>query len=703
MADKLYKKAAREKNLLLSWKRLHTAQNIQYKNEYRKIFLAYEIAHQKNIKDLSERLSGQSYKPSTVLKFYLPKPSGLQRPITFLHLEDLIVYQGFVNIAADKLSDRRNNLEYKFVFSNILNRDKRKGIFFLKKWQEGYRRFRRKIKSYYESKYLWVAHFDLAAYYDTIDHNVLVKQISPLNAYPEFTGKIREILGHWSTHLVNHKLSHGIPQGPTASNYLAELYFLPIDLKLVKKGVRYVRYVDDIKVFGKNEREVQLGIILLEELCKERGLIPQSKKYAITKAKTLEDAIGKMPSLTSEEKVYIFSSEDEAYQLFESALSEESEGKIDYTKLKFILKVSGPNKKILEEVKKLIGKFPNLIDVFCSFLSQYHLDESIGEFLFKAYLEKEPSPYAYVEGQLWELLARYQYLDNRTEKISKACERIKDSYDRYALKKGLYRFLCSSPKPTILKWLNTEGSTLIQAMTIPYLPMACYQNSAEMQGLIKTCFGRSDFESALVLIKDLIAYEHQGLLDYKIANLAKSSVIQNTLTELDLIQQGSNLDPIGEILHRRFGIKHSDVWKKILGSEYAHANQVLYFAETSFHIDKNSWAGWQDSFNDILVRCFIEAYAIKYPKAEFPELVEKGKLIDYGRLLDPKNKFSQTFQNIQKGFYDFHGNLRKNPVTHPYDKKTQKRTNFIDSQKQTESIDWLKSSYSEYVKCAIDL
>ncbi|HEC92801.1 MAG TPA: hypothetical protein ENI51_07420, partial [Candidatus Atribacteria bacterium] len=138
MWDKLYEKMSSVRNLELAWMRLKTGQNIQYKKYYRNLFLAYELTEKENIKRLSERLLGGSYKPSSILRFYLPKFSGLQRPITFLHLDDLIVYQALANVIADKFSNARKNVEFGNVFSNVLNRNKETKIFFFKRWQEGY-------------------------------------------------------------------------------------------------------------------------------------------------------------------------------------------------------------------------------------------------------------------------------------------------------------------------------------------------------------------------------------------------------------------------------------------------------------------------------------------------------------------------------------------------------------------------------------
>ena len=104
-------------NLLLAWRRLSTARNIPYKRFYRSIYAAYEIAHEQNIRDLSLRLKG-SWKPNKPFRIYLPKPSGLQRPITLLHLEDQIVLQAIANVFLISYQ-QEEKVEHKVVFSNI--------------------------------------------------------------------------------------------------------------------------------------------------------------------------------------------------------------------------------------------------------------------------------------------------------------------------------------------------------------------------------------------------------------------------------------------------------------------------------------------------------------------------------------------------------------------------------------------------------
>ena len=56
--------------------------------------------------------------------FMCPKPSGLQRPITLLSIEDQIVLQALANLFAEKVRNERNTLARKFIYSNKLGKKK---------------------------------------------------------------------------------------------------------------------------------------------------------------------------------------------------------------------------------------------------------------------------------------------------------------------------------------------------------------------------------------------------------------------------------------------------------------------------------------------------------------------------------------------------------------------------------------------------
>ena len=172
-----YRSLVSLQNLGIAWRRITTGRNLQYKRIYRPLYFAYEIAHKENLKHLHKLLLG-NWKPSSPDRIYLPKPSGIQRPLTLLGLEDQIVLQSIANVFAKKIYEKRQKVENNYVFSNILNEPKN-SKFFLRDWHETYYRFQKKCVEYYKVEKRWIAHYDLAAFYDTISHNLLIKIVSP--------------------------------------------------------------------------------------------------------------------------------------------------------------------------------------------------------------------------------------------------------------------------------------------------------------------------------------------------------------------------------------------------------------------------------------------------------------------------------------------------------------------------------------------
>ena len=84
------------KNLELAWFRIATGKNLQHKRFFRHIYGAYEPGLDANLTLLHEKLIG-GWKATPPMRVYLPKTSGLLRPITLLAIEDQIVLQAIAN------------------------------------------------------------------------------------------------------------------------------------------------------------------------------------------------------------------------------------------------------------------------------------------------------------------------------------------------------------------------------------------------------------------------------------------------------------------------------------------------------------------------------------------------------------------------------------------------------------------------------
>ena len=138
-----------QENLTLGWRRVTTGGNQAYKRFFRHLYYAYEIGLESNPKDLRSRILAGAWQPCSPDRIYIPKPSGLQRPITLLYVEDQIVLQAVANLIARKLFTRRQPFILKQVFSNVLTSPR--NIFFLKSWKQTYSAFQKMVRDQYNA------------------------------------------------------------------------------------------------------------------------------------------------------------------------------------------------------------------------------------------------------------------------------------------------------------------------------------------------------------------------------------------------------------------------------------------------------------------------------------------------------------------------------------------------------------------------
>lgn len=406
-------------NLRLAWRRINTGNNLQYKRFFREAYLVYEASLEQNLKVLRQKLLKKAWKPSHGTRIYLPKPSGLQRPIMLLGIEDQILLQAFANRVADKVRKKRHKVELICVFSNQAT--PADSIFFTEQWQRTFRKFQDKCKSIFTEGCRWAADFDMSAYYDTISHNVLRQIVSPRMSDTNTWSQVATWLQTWSAVDSDLMKGHGIPQGPIASDFLAEAFFLPIDLKMLKRKVMYIRYVDDIRLFGKTENEVRQAAIVLEQLCRERGLIPQSSKWGIRELKTPEDALGALPSIPPNDGRQPYDlgmPTDQARQILVSSLNKKHSLVADKSRFRFIMYRAPADAVILRHVLRLLPRHPEHIDAFMAYLCNYTRSRSATNAVI-SYLESGV-PYTYVRGELYHLLARIATSRNLQRALSLA-------------------------------------------------------------------------------------------------------------------------------------------------------------------------------------------------------------------------------------------------------------------------------------------
>lgn len=628
-------------NLKLAWRRINTGRNLQYKRFFREAFLVYEAGLDESLKDLKTRLEAGAWKPSHAHRVYLPKPSGLQRPLSFLELEDQIILQAIANQFANRLRKRRKKLEGDSVFSNVLLDDS-SSIFFTKPWQEHYRAFQSACERLFVSGYRWVGHFDLAAYYDTISHDLLISSAYP-SIEPRAENFIKECLQTWSADSIRAMTGHGIPQGPVASDFLADGFFLPIDQSLKAMSGQCIRYVDDIRIFGTTQNEVRQVALQLEQECRHRGLIPQSAKFEVRELRSVSDAMGSMPSIAPNDPTGGADHRldaDRAHQILESALSGRPIRVIDKSRLRYVMYRAPADNRILNRVLQLLPRHPEHVDAFTAYFGNYTRRTRIARSAFDVL--SSGMPYTYVRGELWHVIARLGNesiycaalrLAQEDAKIRKRCP---------VLSWGIMHFLLKADEAGVRRIgnrLNGEKS-LSRALLAPQFP-----DREFVTGKAGPALFRGSTIEQMAGVRQL-QVRQQSLNSIGLRPAQLSTVCQNTLRGLGIIRRRTgtrNRDYVAEHLVALYQCRTDRIWRKLLDTEYEHALQIILEARVRYDGAYSEWLSLQDSFNDILVRHFIVFLGQRGLPGSQRVVASNGNLVKYGNLISPNSPFDQNY------------------------------------------------------------
>jgi retron-type reverse transcriptase len=679
-------------NLELAWRRINTGTSPAYKRYFRQIYLAYEFGLEENLKHLHLSLKG-GWLPTPPSREYTPKASGLQRPLSLMTIEDQIVYQSVANAFADKLKTRRSKVEDLVAYSNVLDPGD-KSIFFVRGWRQSYRAFRNKVKEHYESGLIWIGFFDLSAFFDTISHELLIKMVSPRGGNAATWNKVREWLNCWSATPSSSPYHHGIPQGPLASGFLAECLLLSIDEQMRNAGIAYVRYVDDIRILADSELHLRRAIIQLEHSCRELGLIPHADKFAVQEAKSVDDAVGSLPSLAIEQSKKPWLEAQDAEDLLRSALVGKPQYIKDKSRVRFVMFRAEKSKKVLTYCLRLIPRHPEQIDAFVSYLSNYATSKRIENAL--ADLLENGMPYDYVRGELWLVLSRIASSDCLKKMATAAKNDAFLSNSSVTLQWGAVSFLLRCEQIGHVRVSNRipKCNPLVQSLLIPNLSEEHYKRDKLVSAILKDGPPEPGLAISHELVRRCLSVSDLGL-----RNRDLCACVQNCYKGVGIIgrRRNAGIDPIGQIITRRYGTAYSLRWRALLGDQYNHALMILNDAESAYDIARSQWIQHQNSFNDIVVRCIINHLSANGLPGAMKTVNRKGELIPFGNILDSRKPLFVAYPYVARPLKDLNDRRNKVPGSHPYSTKGGMQNKHLTRQEQRMHHSELSNGYGALI------
>jgi hypothetical protein len=148
-----------------------------------------------------------------------------------------------------------------------------KGSTFFKKATKQWILWHRSIQQELSTGNTWVARTDITAFFEHIDHGIILAELSSAGAAHSAISALRSFLSAWSR-----TPGRGLPQGPNASRALGNFYLAAIDRVLLNEGFNYWRYMDDIMIVAQSKAGAATGMRHLESLCRKRGLALSAHK-----------------------------------------------------------------------------------------------------------------------------------------------------------------------------------------------------------------------------------------------------------------------------------------------------------------------------------------------------------------------------------------------------------------------------------------
>lgn len=355
-------------NLRLAWRWLRSNPDASYKSYFRPLYQHFAVAEEALLADLADRLKRGIYEPEPAAKLFFPKPSGILRPYSLLSVEDQIVYQAAVNLIAEKLFPRVRQRYFKQVFGHLYAG--KTSTWFYRKWSDGYKAFNEATRQAFHDGFRLTASFDLTACYDSLDHGVLCHFLNKLGFDPEFCNKLSVWLEQWTATNKGIFHHHGIPQGPLSSGLLSEVVLSHFDdLKMKGVDFRYFRYVDDIRLFARNEHDLRRLLVALDFLSKDIGLFPQSGKISIH---LISDIEKELKSISNPPEAAIKWPFIDQKRLFNRMKEFTPRYRItDATRFKYLLTHATPSAKLTARLWRILANHPEIYRSVCDYLRRY--------------------------------------------------------------------------------------------------------------------------------------------------------------------------------------------------------------------------------------------------------------------------------------------------------------------------------------------
>jgi group II intron reverse transcriptase/maturase len=197
--------------------------------------LPQEIDH------LLHELKEKSYRPQPVRRVEITKPDGGIRKLGIPAVRDRVVQQALLDILQPIYDPHFHPSSYGYRPGRSSHQAIAKASLFIRRYQ---------LK--------WAVDMDLSKCFDTLDHDLIIRQFRTRIKDGSILGLIRLILQSGIMTQDGWQESRlGSPQGGVISPLIANVYLDAFDYHMKNRGHRIVRYADDILILCRSKKGAQ--------------------------------------------------------------------------------------------------------------------------------------------------------------------------------------------------------------------------------------------------------------------------------------------------------------------------------------------------------------------------------------------------------------------------------------------------------------
>lgn len=186
-------------------------------------------------RQIRQQLIDGTYRPKPVKRVEIPKPDGRKRKLGIPTVLDRLIQQAIAQVLQAEWDNDFHDKSYGFR----PNRNAHQAI--------------RYAQETLQQGYCWVVDCDLEAFFDSVNHDLLMTQLKDKHQDPQLLRLINRYLKA-GVRVDGATIAsiEGVPQGGPLSPILSNIVLNQLDWELETRGHRFVRYADDFVVFVKS-------------------------------------------------------------------------------------------------------------------------------------------------------------------------------------------------------------------------------------------------------------------------------------------------------------------------------------------------------------------------------------------------------------------------------------------------------------------